>query len=240
MDCKTARLLLDFDRALPAPELEAGEAERLHEHLAECPVCRSAAQIERQVDEHLGRAVRAVPVPDGLRQRLLTRLESERQVWYRRRVWVPAAAAAAAVLLLAVWLGLGPGHPLPRPDVDYHALNQQLGSPPERVQEWFAETYHVQTTVPPQLDYNFLAFYDLASFQGQRVPLLYFIRGEFTARVYVLSDRQFDLSDLKPEKMPGYPVVVLEDPRHPHVRYVVIYTSEQLDWFLDKHQRQAA
>jgi hypothetical protein len=240
MDCKTARLLLAFDRPLPAPELEAGEAERLHEHLAECPECGSAAQTERQVDQHLGRAMRAIPVPDGLRHRLLTRLEGERRGWYRRRVWAPAAAAAAAAVLLAVWFGLGPHHPLPRPDLDYHALTQQFGSPPDRVQEWFYETYHVKTTVPPQLDYNLLAFYDLANFQGQRVPLLYFIRGEFTARVYVLSDQQFDLTDLKTDKMPGYPVVVLDDPRNPHVRYVAIYTSEQLDWFLDKHQRQAA
>src|SRR5947209_6413570 len=102
MDCRTARLLLDFARPL-STELEASEAEALHCHLADCSQCGALAQVERQADERLGQAVRDVPVPDGLRQRLLSRLAIERDAWYRR--WLMRATGIAAAITLAVWLG---------------------------------------------------------------------------------------------------------------------------------------
>src|SRR5207302_588577 len=101
MDCKTARLLLDFDRP-GAPELERADADALEGHLAGCPQCDALVQAERPFDAALGHAMRQVEVPDGLRTQLLARLEAERGAWYRR--WYGhgfrALAAAAAVLLL--------------------------------------------------------------------------------------------------------------------------------------------
>ena len=98
MDCKTARLLLDFARPL-CPELDTADAEALHSHLAECPECGPFAAGERRIDGHFGRAVRDVPVPEHLRDRLVKRLAVERDAWYRRRL-LPAAPAV---------VGDGPG-----------------------------------------------------------------------------------------------------------------------------------
>src|SRR5947199_10073810 len=104
MDCKTARLLLDFDRP-GAADLERADADALEGHLAGCPQCDALAHSERQLDATLGRAMRQVEVPDGLRAQLLARLEAERGAWYRR--WYGhgfrALAAAAAVLVL-LWV----------------------------------------------------------------------------------------------------------------------------------------
>src|SRR5262245_38578280 len=104
MDCRSARLLLDFDRPQlqgTRPELEGDEVEALRTHLADCDACRSLAQDERAADDALSRAVKAVPVPDGLRDRLLARLSAERDAWWRR-VLLRSAGVAAAVFL-AVW-----------------------------------------------------------------------------------------------------------------------------------------
>src|SRR5262245_10465360 len=101
MDCRNARLLLEFARPLTA-ELDAGEAEALQGHLADCPECGALAREERRLDEHLGRAVRDVPVPEGLRDRLLARLATERDAWFRR--WLLRAVGVAAGIALAVWL----------------------------------------------------------------------------------------------------------------------------------------
>src|SRR5262245_25872138 len=155
MDCRTARLLLDFVRPL-APELEAGEAEGLHDHLVDCPECRSIVHTERHLDDHIGQAVRAVPVPTDLQARILARLQRERKTWYRRRLWAPVTGAAAAVLLLAVWFGLGHHKPRVAPNLDFHALNLQAGSRPDQVENWFKESQHLVTVVPPQFNYNYL------------------------------------------------------------------------------------
>src|SRR5437879_2213818 len=102
MDCRTARLLLTFARPRAA-ELEAGAAEALTDHLAECAECGALARAEHQVDRLLGLAMRQVSTPLDLRQRLLTRLQVERRNWYQRlpREHPRIAAAVAAVLLLA-------------------------------------------------------------------------------------------------------------------------------------------
>src|SRR5438094_788506 len=99
MDCRTARLLLDFARPIPA-ELEADASRDLEHHLAGCADCDSLARAERRLDEPLGRAMRAVPLPLGLRDRLLARLDAERGAWQRR--WMFRSLAAAAALALAV------------------------------------------------------------------------------------------------------------------------------------------
>ena len=78
MDCRTARLLLDFARPRPA-ELAAEEAAALEGHLTGCPECDSLARTERQLDgddallaayrEHFGITLRHVPsrsAPPGL------------------------------------------------------------------------------------------------------------------------------------------------------------------------------
>ena len=96
MDCKHARMLLDVAHPL-ATELEAVETEALAAHLAECPDCGFAAEAERRVDEKFGAAMRDVPVPDGLQQRIVRRLQGERDAWWRARVFRAASAAAAPI-----------------------------------------------------------------------------------------------------------------------------------------------
>lgn len=237
MDCKTARLLLEFARPL-SPELDTPEAEGLHEHLADCPECGPLYRTERRLDEHLAQAVRAVPIPEGLEARLTAHLRRERRVWYARRLWVPGLATAAA-LLLAIYLGLS--HYGARPSVNledlYHGLNSRAYASPAQVEEWFQNTYHVHAVFPPRFDSNYLIFYDLADFQGQRVPVLLFQHGEARASVYVLSANQFDLGAIRPA--PGYPVEVLPSD-DPQIKFVVIYTGERLDWFFQKPGEAAA
>ena len=76
MDCKTARTLFDYARPRCC-ELDPVEARALEEHLSRCPECDTLAHAERLIDDHLGKAVRQVDVPPGLRGRLLARLQTE-------------------------------------------------------------------------------------------------------------------------------------------------------------------
>ena len=234
MDCNTARLMLTVIGPCRA-ELTEDDREVLEDHLADCPQCRVLAETERRLDDHLGRAIRDVPMPLALQDRLAARLTRERRNWYRRQALRGAGAlAAAATLALGAWLWLGRHGALPGVDLEaaWYQVYEQSGSPPERVREWFQKTYNVQTLAPASFDYNSLRFYDLAEFQGKRVPLLLFIRDGAHARVYILPRSEFDLDQVT--AAPGYNVALLQHPNDSQFAYVAVYSSDHLDWFLDK------
>jgi hypothetical protein len=235
MDCKTARLLFDFARPLSC-ELEKGEAERLQEHLADCSECSSLFRVERKVDEYFGQTMRTVAIPEGLANRLKTKVNLERRRWYRQRIWLPSAAVAIAVVLIGVFLGLRTSRPLPGVNLEkvYHDnISRNLSA--QSVNEWFYDTYKVKTTAPPQFNYLCLIHRDLAQFEGKQVPLLVFFSDRELARVYILSAKDFDLKAIREAKPTGYPVEVLPS-NDPNLIYVVIFSGGQLDRFLTRSQ----
>ena len=104
MDCKHARMLLEVAHPI-ATQLEPAETAALASHLADCPDCGFVAEAERRVDEKFTAAMRDVPVPEGLKERIGRRLQGERDAWWRVRVLRAFGTAAAACLLaLAGWL----------------------------------------------------------------------------------------------------------------------------------------
>ena len=78
MDCKTARQWLEFHRPRGG-ELTAEDVAALEGHLAVCADCDAAVRAERAADAALARAMQAVPIPAGLQDRLLARLDAEGQ-----------------------------------------------------------------------------------------------------------------------------------------------------------------
>ncbi len=245
MDCKTARLLLDFHRPHPA-ELPPDDHDALEAHLAGCPDCDAAARADRQLDAVLGPAVRNVPVPDGLRDRIRARLGAERGDRHTRWVgWAVRVSAAAAALLLAAWLAWAWLRPHHVENFDVVALREGVAlkhhhPSPEKVNEWFEQEHGVATAAPTDFRYELLAHYDLARCQGQRVPMLLFTNGQDRAFVYVVTKKQFNVDDLlkqPKQESGGYTVVVREAPAQ-ELAYVVVYTGDSLRPFLHKNTDQ--
>jgi hypothetical protein len=252
MDCNNARLLLELARPVPG-ELDAAESAALHEHLDQCPDCGALANAERRFDQILGCAVRDVPVPDGLRTRLLTQLDRQRDAWYRRfltRRVLPIGAAAAAVLAVA-FLGWQQFAERPRRVVDAEQLvaevNARYHARRTDVDEWLRKFTGQEASAPRQFDYDKLDNYCITELENQRVPMLIFVRADTAhmAWVYVLSDHRFDLEKLKLQKtqipvasgQPG-PVRVSilppENGSNQNVMYLVLYTGQELDPFFEK------
>src|SRR5262249_34683822 len=154
MDCRTARLLLDFRRPRGG-ELPAEDAADLERHLSGCADCDAAWRAERRLDDHVGRAVRDVPLPPGLRERLLGRLEEERSAVLRRRVaWAARGVAVAAAVLVGVfaWWHLVGSRP---PELKYHELRDEDvtkydARSAEDVQDWFRDHRQVSMVAPKQ------------------------------------------------------------------------------------------
>jgi hypothetical protein len=229
MDCKTARLLLELHRPQPA-EIDPTESAALEGHLLACPECAAAAQVERQADLRITRAMRAVPVPTGLRERLQERLAVERRRAFRQKaVTAGRWSAVAAVVLLALG-GLSWWLVNRHPALDLVALRdaeiEKMASPRK---EWVEVM--VAAEAPPRFDYNFLVHYDFATCQGQRVSYLVFVRGQTRAAVYVVNARQFDLAklpeDTDPLETQGFRVVVWRDAaENPDTAFVIIFTGD--------------
>jgi hypothetical protein len=243
MDCKTARLFLHFARPR-ADELEATEAAALDAHLGHCADCANLAGTERRLDQHLGRAVRQVEVPDGLRNRLVARLAADRADWYRR--WVGhgvRAVAVAAALLLLVW---GAWHYTSRSrlqvDADtafQHFINGGRLSSPDEVDAYF-ERLGASTKAPESLNYAYLTHYgrsELPGHAGVTVPRLEFAHEGKRAVVYILSDKQFDLKSLHfdPKQAQGYPSKLrLDESPDKRFAYLIFYNGESDDWLRRK------
>jgi hypothetical protein len=246
MDCNHARLLLEVAHPI-ATELDARDTEQLAAHLASCPDCGALAENDRLADEQLAKVMRDVPVPDGFKFRLLNRLGRERDAWYRG--WLVRAAGLAAALLLAVGLVYAMwGSKKPAPDVGaWHGEveAQSMAGSAGRVEEVFAAK-GVGMKAPSDFKYEFLHSFGMADFRGQQVPyLLFFFEGTppAIAKVYVLSDRQFNLDDLRNyQEFPGsrQNVRVLRHPDHPRFAFIVIYTGrrENIEVFLKPQKPQ--
>jgi hypothetical protein len=243
MDCKTARLLLDYLRppgTKGGAELGPDEASALEGHLAHCPGCDELARRERQVDEQLGRAMRQVEVPPGLRDRLMARLEQAPAGPYRR--WFGhglrfAAAAAALLLLVGAWWVWW----LDRPQtVDTETVvrqfNESRANPRDEAQAFF-KRMGVTTKLPQGLDYACLTapgLAELPGYPGIRVPQLVFTRNTNQAIVYVLPARRFVVKDEAGDASGSYKLSVRQAPGDPNTLLMILYNSEDLDWLLSQ------
>ncbi len=244
MDCRTARLLLDYARPRSS-ELPVNEADALETHLAGCPECESLSRAERQLDAHLSRALCDVPVPDGLRSRLQTRLQAERGDRHRRLLaWGARITAAAAVILVAVWLLLS-WHSTVLSDIDPVAFRdrqreEDASTDRDKVERWFHKKYKVTTEAPGRFNYGLLLHRDLAYLEGKRVPMLLFNRGEVWAKVYILSGKEWNLKNLRyhqPEESGGLTVEVWPNkPDNPNFAYLIIHQGNSLAPLLQKEQ----
>ncbi|HEY7310149.1 MAG TPA: hypothetical protein VH643_12375 [Gemmataceae bacterium] len=238
MDCRTARLLLDFARP-QALELQADDAGALQNHLDRCPDCHGLARGERQLDEHLGKAVRQVEIPAGLRDQLLSRLEAERGDWHRRRFAHAArltvvAAAAALLLGWAGWHWIVNRRPPPiNPAQMVENFNERAIEEKRTQAEEALKRMGVDTPLP-QLNYNLLltcspTLGELPGYPDQRVPLLVFVQNHHRAWVYVIAAHQVPNNVPSPLGEGTYKLDIVTTEGEAY-KFLVIHDGDSLEW----------
>jgi hypothetical protein len=198
MDCRTARLLVPFARA-GRGELDPGEQHALQRHLADCANCRREWTAQRRLDAVFVRAMRAVALPQGFKERLLARLQCERRRTHQR--WLTSAAAALAAALFigsfAYYCWRTPEETVvlePPPSEE----PGQLHFPHEVIEHFEKLGYSIELPRDLVNDWDFrLAFWlDVSIYNGQYVPTLYFKKGRAVAKVQILKRGQFDAAAL--------------------------------------------
>lgn len=246
MDCKTARLLLDFARP-QARELEAEEATALERHLDHCPACHSQARGERELDDCLGRAMRQVEVPAGLREQLLARMDSARGDWNRQRFAHAARlSAAAAAVLLVSWFGWYWVREHWVASVDMQrvadAISNDAMEDPRDGAERALKDLGVETPLSPHLDYRLLisppALAKLPGYPNREVAMLVFGRNGRVARVYLIREKAIPENTAAATATGSFKAELLPSEGEPY-RFLVIHDGDNLNWLLPPGQPAA-
>jgi hypothetical protein len=226
MECRDAQFYLRLRRHA-ADELGPDVSAPLEGHLATCPACAADARAAVSFDRAVASAMRAVPVPPGLRDQLIAHVASRQGLILRRKLYRSAVAAAAAVVL--VFLGLGVFSST-RPRVDTQSLvergDDQMSSPPESTRKWLAE-HRLPDRLPRPFDYDLLVSHDDVLWKGSAVPVITFRspNGDGFAKVYVFRhDGRFDLKGIQDAQASRVAAEVISDEAN-GVTYVIVHTG---------------
>jgi hypothetical protein len=240
MDCSTARLFLQFQRP-NAEDLDGPEARELNEHLAHCTECNALARAERRLDQHLGRAMRAVEVPEGLRAQILRRVAAERSAWYRRWFgkatrWVVAAAAVILVLGGGYsWWHFRPARSIVPDNVAFDYNVRRPG--PDEVNR-ILKSLGRSAAAPLRVNYAYLtgqpAVVELPDYANVKAVQLVFTdadRGRSNrAVIFVLGDPKLRIEDVESvDRGYKYSLQVYTEPEASY-SYLVLYTGDNWEW----------
>lgn len=201
MDCRTAQQLLPY-HGRAAAELTPSDAQALDVHLAECASCAAQLQTEQQLDTHFAQAVRAVPIPIGLRQRLVRRLTLQQKAgqWRRLDRWVTAAAACILIGLGGYLVLAHQRFDKPLNMRDYGDISQPHST--DQVQDWLDYVLTDSLALPAELrdrwDFDRLNYSCIQRLHSKNVPTLVFQKQDVQTVVYLLRSGQY-----RPETVAG-------------------------------------
>ena len=249
MDCSNARLFLHFNRP-GSNDLDGPEAEELNSHLAHCSECNALAQAERRLDQHIGRAMRDVPIPEGLRTQILNRVAAERGEWYR--LWAARAARAIAgvAALVLVCVGVWWWWTKPPSTINAQDVASALSVSPTHAgaaNDLFKE---LSDWSPPQdsggapadVNYKYLtgtpALAILPGHNKVKVPQLIFTRAvvrqkkvvEQKAVIFVINNKDFTVEQSDDDNGYEYRVEVYKPNPNSNYTYLVLYTGDSWNW----------
>lgn len=229
MDCPHANLLLLFYRPDRPSDLSADDAAALQAHLAACPACAAKLAKQSAADRVLSAAVRDVPVPSGLADRLKQQAQSQINRAWRRTA---AKCVAAAVLLVAGYVGYAAAT---RPTLDVGRLadaQDAVWQSPDRTASDWLTANGLTDALPEDFDLRLTTFAGRLDLQGVPTPALRLdAAGRQTAWVYFLRPRSFDPGQVEAWQISNVGVKVYRD-RPNGWTAVVVFTGGSLNAFL--------
>jgi hypothetical protein len=234
MECRDAQFYLRFRRP-GSDELGPEVAGDLDRHLAGCEHCSADAATASAFDTVVATAMKDVPVPAALKNRLIAHVAEKRGAALRRKAYTYGTAAAAIFMLLGLTFGLF----VSRPTLEVYAdlvspHDEQLQNPNGAVSQWLAA--QKLGKLPEDFD---PALFDLTGFEqihGRDVPFIRFRErnGLGWARVYIFGrNGPFKLTDLKDFQGSNCQARVYDDEQQfRDVVFVVLHTGPDLRPFL--------
>jgi hypothetical protein len=229
MECRDAQFYLRLRRHA-ADELGSDVTGALERHLATCPACAADARAALSFDRAMASAMKAVPVPAGLREKLLTQASAKQGTVLRRKLYRAVAACAAVLVVCGIAFGVF-SYTRPKPDTQalVELATEQVYSPEETVKRWLV-VQKLPDRLPEDFDYNLLVGKGFEEVQGKMVPVVTFrspheIRHPERgfARVYIFrDDGRFDLKGI-PDAQASYATAKVTQSLG--ATYVIVYSN---------------
>ena len=234
MECRDAQFYLRFRRP-GSDELGPDVATDLDRHLAGCEHCAAEAGAQTAFDAVVAGAMRDVPVPAGLRNKLVAHVAEKRGAELRRKAYRYAGTAAAVFLALGMTFGFFARRPsLDLPEM-VMAFDYQSQNPDAAIRDWLVAE-KLPTALPAPFDPALLHKFDTERVKGRNVPVISFRdrNGQGFAHVYILRPGEFrgqeDLQGFQASNCRAQ--VFTNVPQAPGYVYVVIHTGPNLTPFL--------
>jgi hypothetical protein len=224
MDCRDAQFYLRL-RHPGRDEFEPEVTAALDRHVAGCPACAAADRAAGGFDRAVATAMRAVPVPAGLRDRLFTEAATRRGAVLRRKTY--RLTATAASVLVACGLAVG-YYTATRPQPDTAALvdlGDETADPrqAEALVERFRKAEGLPA-LPERFDYGLFVHAGTERVQGRDVPVVVFRSDRGWAKVYAFRSTSFDVKAVRGAQASH--CSAKEYPAHDGVVYVVVHTRD--------------
>jgi hypothetical protein len=235
MECRDAQFYLRLRRHA-ADELGSDVTAALDGHCAGCPDCAAAARTVESFDRAVSAAMRAVPIPAGLREKLITQAARVQGAALRRKAYRVGGTVAAALLVVGIGFSVFSSvRPKVNADAFVEDTERQMSEPSEYARNWLVE-HKLPDRLPDNLDYDLLVSCDVVKKQGRDVPQLVFRSPEGSGflKVYIFPiDGRFDLSDLRDaQSSQARAQVVIGRDRFRGFTYVFVHTTPNLTPFL--------
>lgn len=236
MECRDAQFYLRLRRHA-ADELGSDVTASLNDHLAGCEACAAEARNTASFDRLMAAAMQAVPVPSGLRDRLVTQGAKQQGAAFRQKAYRGGALVGAALVVIALGLSLiSSTRPKVETDTLVQVADEQLNNPEASTRKWLAEQKLPDRLPVPDLDYDLLIFRGYEDVKGKKVPVVVFRSSEGSgfAKVYIFRhDGEFDRKDIRDAQAShaGAKVVIGQD-HFRNATYVFVHTGRDLAPFL--------
>ena len=224
MDCRDAQFYLRLRH--PGPdEFEPEFAAALDRHVAGCPACAAADRAVGGFDTAVAKAMRDVPVPDGLRDRLFTDVSTRRGTVLRRKTYRLAAAAASVLVASGLALGLYTAT-RPQPDTDALVSAGDETVDPQQAEAAVDRFRKAEglPALPERFDYGLFVIAGTERVQGRDVPVVVFRGDRGWAKVYAFRSTSFDVKAVRGAQASH--CSAKEYPARDGVVYVVVHTGD--------------
>lgn len=236
MECRDAQFYLRLRRHA-ADELGADVTAAIDGHCATCAACAADARSAAGFDRAVATAMKSVPVPASLRERLVTQAARAQGAALRTKALRAGGMVAAA--LLAVAIGLGVFTNL-RPTVntqDLVEINGDQFANAEGATQKFLAKHKLPDRLPQPFDYDLHVFNGFEEVAGNHVPVVVFRSPNDNgfAKVYIFAaDGRFDLKKLEEAQGSHARAQVLPEgtDQFRGFRYVFVHTGRDLQPFL--------
>ncbi|MCE9565037.1 MAG: DUF3379 domain-containing protein [Planctomycetes bacterium] len=226
MQCRDAQFYLRLRRPT-GDELGADVTADLDRHLAGCPICAPEARVADSFDRSVATAMRSVPVPASLRDKLLAQASTHQGTVIRGKIYRVAALAASLLVFAGIGFGVFTAS-RPKIDPDQWAMDtdEDVQNPDAALSKWLTKQ-KLPAQLPLPFNTDLLMMKGTDNIQGVDVPVVVFRHPtEFGfAKVYIFrADGSVNLTKLRDTNASHTAVTVIESPQHRGVKYVILHT----------------